>query len=91
VVDERDARAKRTISGPRRTRSVDAYLRQTRLVALFALAAPVAGVVSDFTDGSFWRHHSLLAGLVSSVLVVMLSAARADGAEREAARPSRSR
>ncbi|MCU1363469.1 MAG: hypothetical protein JWM55_1297 [Acidimicrobiaceae bacterium] len=68
-------RAKRTISGPRRTRSIDAYLRQTRLVALFALAALVAGVVSDFTDGSFWRHHSLLAGLVSSVLVVMLSAA----------------
>ena len=68
-------RAKRQISGPRRTRSVDAYLRQTRLIALIAVAALVAGVISDFSDGGFWRHHSLLAGLVSSVLVVMLSAA----------------
>ncbi len=67
--------ARRQVSGPRRARSVDAYLRQTRLVALVALAALVAGVISDFTDGNFWRHHSLLAGLVSSVLVVMLSAA----------------
>jgi hypothetical protein len=67
--------AKRQISGPRRTSSVDAYLRQTRLIALFAVAALIAGVISDFADGGFWRHHSLLAGLVSSVLVVLLSAA----------------
>jgi len=63
------------VSGPRRTRSVDAYLRQTRLIAIFALAALIAGVVSDFTNGDFWRRHSLLAGLASSILVVMLSAA----------------
>ena len=69
------SRSKRQLAGPRRTRSIDAYLRQTRLVALFALAALAAGIISDFTDGSFWRRHSLLAGLVSSVLVVMLSAA----------------
>jgi hypothetical protein len=68
-------RIKRQISGPRRTRSVDAYLRQTRLIALVALAALIAGVVSDFTSGEFWRRHSLLAGLASSILVVMLSAA----------------
>jgi hypothetical protein len=67
--------AKRQRTGPRRTASVDAYLRQTRLIALIALAALVAGVISDFADGNFWRHHSLLAGLVSDVLVVMLSAA----------------
>jgi hypothetical protein len=68
-------RAKRQMSGPRRTSSVDAYLRQTRLIALFAVVALVAGVISDFTDANFWGHHSLLAGLTSSVLVVMLSAA----------------
>jgi hypothetical protein len=71
----RTNRARRAASGPRRARSVDAYLRQTRSIALIALAALVAGVISDFTDGGFWRHHSLLAGLVSSILVVMLSAA----------------
>jgi hypothetical protein len=62
-------------SGPRRSRSIDAYFRQTRLIALFALAALVAGVISDFTDEAFWGRHSLLAGLVSSTLVVLLSAA----------------
>jgi hypothetical protein len=68
-------RAKRQMSGPRRTTSVDAYLRQTRLIALFAVVALVAGVISDFTNANFWEHHSLLAGLTSSILVVMLSAA----------------
>jgi hypothetical protein len=68
-------RARRPVSGPRRSRSVDAYLRQTRLVALVALAALVAGAISDFTDRNFWSHHALLAGLVSDVLIVMLSAA----------------
>lgn len=68
-------RTRHQSSGPRRSRSIDAYLRQTRLIALIALAALVAGVISDFTDGNFWKHHSLLAGLVSDILVVMLSAA----------------
>jgi hypothetical protein len=67
--------ARRAVSGPRRSRSLDAYVRQTRLIALFALAALVAGVISDFTDNAFWGRHSLLAGLVSSILVVLLSAA----------------
>jgi hypothetical protein len=44
-------------------------------MAILALVALVAGVVSDFTNGSFWERHPLLAGLVSSVLVVMLSVA----------------
>lgn len=71
----RTGHARHAVSGPRRARSLDAYFRQTRLIALFALAALVAGVISDFTDGGFWARHSLLAGLVSSILVVMLSAA----------------
>src|SRR5579863_338968 len=62
-------------SGPRRARSVESYLRQTRLMALLALVALVAGVVSDFTSGSFWERHPLLAGLTASVIVVMLSVA----------------
>jgi hypothetical protein len=61
--------------GPRRSRSIESYLRQTRILAAVALAALVAGAVSDLTDASFWRRHALLAGLAASVIVVMLSIA----------------
>ena len=65
----------RQFSGPRRARSVEAYLRQTRLLAILALAVLIAGVASDLTNGTFWERHALLAGLASSVIVVMLSVA----------------
>jgi hypothetical protein len=42
---------------------------------MVALAAFIGGVVSDFTSGNFWGRHALLAGLVASVIVVMLSVA----------------
>ena len=63
------------MSGPRRARSVASYLRQTRIVAIIALAASAGGVVSDFTNESFWEHHALLSGLTASVIVVMLTVA----------------
>ena len=62
-------------SGPRRSESVDAYLRGTRALAAIALLALVGGVLSDELSGSFWANHSLLAGLVASVIVVMLTVA----------------
>jgi hypothetical protein len=61
--------------GPRRTQSVDSLLRRTRVAAGVALLALVAGIVSDFAEGSFWVRHALLASLVASVLVVVLSVA----------------
>ncbi len=60
--------------GPRRTESVDAYLRGTRALAAVALLALVAGLVSDSLEQGFWTDHPLLAGLVASVIVVMLTA-----------------
>lgn len=60
-------------SGPRRSESVDAYLRGTRALAAVALLALVGGLVWDATDGGFWARHALLAGLVASVIVVMLT------------------
>ena len=60
-------------TGPRRSSSVKSRLRQTRAVALLALIALVGGIVSDNTNASFWARHSLLAGLASSVIVVMIS------------------
>ena len=62
-------------SGPRRARSVQSYLRQTRIVAILALAAFAGGVVSDFTNERFWEQHALLNGLAASVIVVLLSVA----------------
>ena len=61
--------------GPRRSKSVDAYLRGTRALAAIALLALVGGVLSDAYEGRFWTDHSLLAGLVASVIVVMLTVA----------------
>lgn len=61
--------------GPRRSESVDSYLRQTRLIAAVAVLALVAGVVSDVLEGSFWVRHALLAGVVASLIIVMLSVA----------------
>ena len=44
-------------------------------MAILAVLAVVAGVISDFTTGGLWERHPLLAGLVSSVIVVVLSIA----------------
>ena len=60
--------------GPLRTDSVGAYLLGTRLLAGIAALALAAGIASDAVDDSLWQGHALLAGLVSSVLVVMLTA-----------------
>jgi hypothetical protein len=62
-------------SGPRRSQSVDAYLRPTRALAALALLALVGGIVSDALEGHFWADHPVLAGLVASVIVVMLTVA----------------
>jgi len=61
--------------GPQRSESVDAYLRGTRALAAVALLAVVAGVVSDSLERGFWADHPLLAGLVASLIVVMLTVA----------------
>jgi hypothetical protein len=61
--------------GPRRSESLESYLRQTRVIAAVALLALVGGVVSDALAGHFWTRHALLASLVASLIVVLLSAA----------------
>jgi hypothetical protein len=61
--------------GPRRSDSVESYLRETRIGALVAVIALVGGVVSDEVGGHFWERHALVAGLVASLVVVMLSVA----------------
>jgi len=66
---------RRPYPGPRRSPSIDAYLRRTRLVAVVALLALAAAIVSDVLERTFWVRHALLTGLAASVIVVMLSVA----------------
>ncbi len=51
------------------------YLRETRALALVAVIVLVAGIVSDAVGGHFWERHALVASLVASLVVVMLSVA----------------
>jgi hypothetical protein len=67
-------------TGPRRSESVDTYLRGTRALAVVAVVVLVGGVLSDALAGRFWADHALLAGLVASVIVVMLTVALANEA-----------
>jgi hypothetical protein len=62
-------------SGPRRSESVESYLRQTRAGAALALLALTAGIASEQFAEHLWMRHPLLAGLASSAIVVMLSVA----------------
>jgi hypothetical protein len=50
-------------------------VRQTRAGAALALLALAAAIASEQFAEHLWERHPLLAGLVSSVIVVMLSAA----------------
>ena len=63
------------MAGPRRSRSVNSYLWETRALAAAAVLALIAGIVSDTVEWRFWDRHALLAGLASSLIVVMLTVA----------------
>jgi hypothetical protein len=73
--DESNLGGTKSNRGPRRARSVGAYLRHTRVMAILALLAVIASVTTDLSGTTFWERHALLAGLASSVIVVMLSVA----------------
>jgi hypothetical protein len=62
-------------SGPRRSESVESYIRQTRAGAALALLALAAAIASEQFAKHLWVRHPLLAGLASSAIVVMLSVA----------------
>jgi hypothetical protein len=54
---------------------VDSYLRETRVLAVAALVALIAGLVSDALGRHFWTGHPLVANLAASLIVVILSVA----------------
>jgi hypothetical protein len=45
------------------------------LLAIAALLALAGAIASDVVGGTFWARHALLAGLTSSVIIVMLTVA----------------
>lgn len=61
--------------GPRRSDSLVSYRRGTRILAGVALLVLIAGLISDAVAAGFWTRHALLAGVTSSVIVVVLSVA----------------
>ena len=61
--------------GPYRSSSVNSYLVETRIGAVVAVLVLAGGVVLDVTTTNFWARNALLAGLLSSLIVVTLSAA----------------
>jgi hypothetical protein len=63
------------MAGPRRSRSVNSYLWETRAAAAAAVLALIGGIVSDTVERGFWDRHALLAGLASSLIVVILTVA----------------
>ena len=62
-------------TAPERSRSIDSFLWQARALAVLALLVLAGAVASDEVAGNFWVRHALLASLVGSVIVVMLSVA----------------
>lgn len=64
----------RRSNGPIRSDSINAYLLGTRILAVIAALALAGGILSDEIDGAFWQRHALLAGLSSSIIIVILTA-----------------
>ena len=61
--------------GPYRSSSVNSYLAETRALGAVALLALIGGVVLDEVARNFWTRNALIAGLLSSLIVVILSVA----------------
>jgi hypothetical protein len=61
--------------GPRRSDSVRAYVRSTRIVGGLSVVVLAGAFAWDLADDGFWSRHALLTGLVASLIVVAVTAA----------------
>jgi hypothetical protein len=61
--------------GPRRTDSGRTYKRATRIVGILSLLVLTGAIAWDFADDEFWVRHTLISGLVASLLVVAVTVA----------------
>jgi hypothetical protein len=61
--------------GPRRTDSVHAYMRATRIVGGLSVLVLCGTIAWDLADDGFWSRHTLFASLVAGLVVVAVTAA----------------
>jgi hypothetical protein len=64
--------------GPRRTDSVRTYGRSTRVIGGLSVLVLSGAVVWDLDDDGFWVRHTLVTGLVASLIVVAVTVAVLD-------------
>jgi hypothetical protein len=64
--------------GPRRTDSLRAHVRATRIVGILSVLVLAGAIAWDLADDEFWARHTLFTGLVASVIVVGVTAAVLD-------------
>ncbi len=61
--------------GPRRTDSIRAYVRATRIIGGISVLILCGAIGWDLADDGFWSRHALLTNLVASSIVVTVTAA----------------
>jgi hypothetical protein len=61
--------------GPRRSDSLRTYVRSTRIIGGASVLVLSGAIAWDLADDDFWLQHTLLTGLVASLIVVALTAA----------------
>ncbi len=61
--------------GPRRTDSLRAFVRPTRIIGVLSLLVLLGAIAWDVDDDTFWVRHTLFTSLVASLIVVAVTAA----------------
>jgi len=70
----RQGMARHTV-GPRRTDSLRAYVRATRIIGAVSLLMLFGTIVWDLADDAFWSRHALFTDLFAGFIVVAVTAA----------------
>jgi hypothetical protein len=65
----------RHTAGPRRTDSLRAYVRATRVVGGLSVLVLCGAIAWDLASDGFWSRHALFTSLVASLIVVAVTAA----------------
>jgi len=61
--------------GPRRTDSLQTYVRATRIIGGLSLLVLFGAIAWDLANDGFWSRHTLFASLMASLIVVAVTAA----------------
>jgi hypothetical protein len=61
--------------GPRRSESLRAYVRATRIIGGLSVLILVVAIAWDLANDGFWARHTLFTSLVASLIIVAVTAA----------------